>query len=191
MEIRVGKSIVNIDETEVPYMGKPMDTSSEDASEQQGKAIKFKIQTTDGLLIQYVLLSWTSANREIRLLESFAGETKYEPLSKGTGRLAINKVGQNELFLLRALKYNPRTNKANLATVNVSKLNQWAEQPIALLLESCGADSVGTKQEIIGDQGPNKNVLSVLIPAGNVLAPIIAFTITRVLAVMHDYGLDD
>ncbi len=50
---------------------------------------------------------------------------------------------------------------------------------------------MGTKQEIVGDQGPNKNILSVLIPAGNVLAPIIAFTITRVLAVMHDYGLDD
>jgi hypothetical protein len=191
MEIRVGKSIVSIDETEVPYVGKPMDTASGEALEQQGQATKFKIQTTDGLLIQYVLLSWTSANREIRLLESFSGETKYEPLSKGTGRLAINKVGQNELFLLRALKYNTKTNKANLATANLNHLNEWAEQPIQALLESCGAYSVGTKEELLGDQGPNKKILSVLIPPGNTLAPIIAFTITRVLAIMHDYGLDD
>jgi hypothetical protein len=55
---------------------------------------------------------------------------------------------------------------------------------------SHGAIQVGSKGQLTGEENKTKSILSALVPKGNVEAVAIAFTVTRVLAIMYDYGLD-
>jgi hypothetical protein len=88
------------------------------------------------------------------------------------------------------MKYNTTSKKANLANVAIEDLNVWVQTDLAELLKSNGALRVGTKEELTGVDNKTKGILSALVPSGNVEAVAIAFTVTRILAIMYDYGLD-
>lgn len=191
MQITVGKCTIDIEDSPSVYFGKPMDDSQGVEGEQPGQATIFRVTTSDELDLQYAIVSWPNANREVCFFDWFDGDTKYENLSKGTGRLAISTAGENEVFQLRAMKYNKASKKANLAGVSLEKLSEWAQTDIIALLKEYGAIEVGTKEQLIGEDNKTKNILSVLIPKGNNIAVAVAFTVTRVLAIMHDYGLEE
>lgn len=190
MLIELGKCTIEIADQATPYIGKPMDDSAGHEGDQVGEVTLFRIITSDELDIQYGIVSWPSANREVAFIEWHDGDTKYDSLKKGTGRLAINSSGPNEVFQLRAMKYNSTSKKANLANVSLEDLNKWAQTDLERLLSQYGAIQLGTKEQITGEDNRNKNILSVSVPRGNCAAVAVAFAVTRVLAIMYDYGLD-
>jgi len=190
MRIELGKCTIEIEEQSVPFSGRPMDDSAGIDGEQTGSVRLFRITTSDELDIQYGIITWPQASREVTFMDWHAGDTKYDSLKKGTGRLAINPSGNQEVFQLRAMKHNPASKRANLANVSLENLDTWAQTNLERLLLNHGAIQVGTKEQLTGEENKNKNVLSVLVSAGNVDAVAIAFAVTRVLAIMYDYGLD-
>jgi hypothetical protein len=190
MLIDLGKCTIEIDEQTIPFVGKPMDNSAGNEGDQEGSVTMFRVRTSDELDIQYGIVSWQEANREVTLVEWHSGDTKYDSLKKGTGRLALSSAGVNEVFQLRAMKYNTTSKKANLANVTIEDLNVWAQTDLVELLKNHGALRVGTKEELTGEDNKTKSILSALVPSGNVEAVAIAFTVTRIMAIMYDYGLD-
>jgi hypothetical protein len=190
MLIALGKCTIVIEDRPVAFVGRPMDNSSGNEGDQEGLVTMFRVSTTDELDIQYGIVSWPGANREVALIEWHSGDTKYDSLKKGTGRLALNPVGDNEVFQLRAMKYNTDSKRANLANVNLEDLGAWAQTDLAELLINHGAIQVGSKEQLTGEENKTKGILSALVPKGNVEAVAIAFTVTRILAIMYDYGLD-
>lgn len=191
MKINVGKCTIELSEEKTNYISTPMDNTSEASGEQRGLANIFRVTTTDELDIQYGLVSWPNAAREVCFFDWHGGDTKYGSLQKGTGRLAISSAGENEIFQIRAMKYNKVSQKANLASVSLEDLDDWAREDFAELLKKHGAIEVGTKEELIGEENKNKNVLAALIPKGNLEAVAVAFAVTRVLAIMYDYGVEE
>jgi hypothetical protein len=190
MLITLGKCTIEIDDHPVPFVGRPMDNSSGNEGDQEGLVTMFRVSTSDELDIQYGIVSWPEANREVTLIEWHGGDTKYDSLKKGTGRLALSPAGTNEVFQLRAMKYNTTSKKANLANATLEDLGAWAQTDLAELLINHGAIQVGPKGHLTGEENKTKSIISALVPKGNVEAVAIAFTVTRVLAIMYDYGLD-
>jgi hypothetical protein len=190
MLITLSKCTIEIEDQPVPFVGRPMDTSSVSEGDQEGLVTMFRVNTSDELDIQYGIVSWPEANREVTLIEWHSGDTKYDSLKKGTGRLALSPVGANEVFQLRAMKYNDDSKKANLANVTLEDLGIWVQADLSELLMRHGAIQVGSKGQLTGEENKTKSILSALVPKGNVEAVAIAFTVTRVLAIMYDYGLD-
>ena len=190
MLITLGKCTIEIEDQPVPFVGRPMDDSSGNEGDQEGLVTMFRVHTSDELDIQYGIVSWPEANREVTLIEWHSGDTKYDSLKKGTGRLALSSAGTNEVFQLRAMKYNTTSKKANLANATLEDLGTWAQTDLAELLTNHGAIQVGSKEQLTGEENKTKGTLSALVPKGNVEAVAIAFTVTRILAIMYDYGLD-
>jgi hypothetical protein len=92
---------------------------------------------------------------------------------------------------LRAMKYNHESKKTNLAGITLEKLDEYTQQNFTERLLKNGAIGVGTREELHGEVNRNKKNLAFLSKPMDFETVAIAFTATRVLAVMHDYGLDN
>ena len=189
--IQLGKAKIDLFPELVGFLGKPMDDSQGDSSEQQAQLKKFRVTTTDDLDILFGIVLWPQAKPEVRFLEWVDGESKYKCL-QGTGRMSIDSpVPETWMGQLRAMKYNHKSKKTNLANITLSKLDEFSQQDFAERLLSSGATAVGTREVLHGETNKNKNNLAFLAKPMDFETVAIAFTATRVLAVMHDYGLDN
>lgn len=189
--IQLGKAKIDLFPELVGFLGKPMDDSQGDNSEQQGQLKKFRVTTTDDLDILFGIVVWPQAKPEVRFLEWVDGESKYKCL-QGTGRMSIDSPLANTwMGQLRAMKYNHESKKTNLANVSLDKLDEFTQQNFSERLLSSGATAVGTRQALHDETNQNKNKLAFLAKPMDFETVAIAFTATRVLAVMYDYGLDN
>jgi hypothetical protein len=189
--IQLGKAKIELFPELVGFLGKPMDDSQGDGSEQQSQLKKFRVTTTDDLNILFGIIVWPQAKPEVRFLEWVDGESKYKCL-QGTGRMSIDlPFADSWMGQLRAMKYNHNSKKTNLAGITLGKLDEFSQQNFSERLLSSGAAAVGTREVLHGETNQNKNNLAFLAKPMDFETVAIAFTATRVLAVMHDYGLDD
>ena len=189
--IELGKAKIELSPELVRFSGVPMDTSDEGDSEQVGQLMKFRVTTTDDLNILFGIIVWPKAKPEVRFLEWIDGEAKYKCL-QGTGRMSIDTpLPDTWMGQLRAMRYNHESKKTNLAGIPLQKLDEYTQQNFAERLIQSGALGVGTREELYGEVNKNKKNLAFLAKPMNFETVAIAFTATRVLAVMHDFGLDN
>jgi len=184
----IGKAKIEFIETPAPFAGKPMNRHEGAPEEQIGSVTKFRVTTTDQLDYVFGIIEWPNASPEVNFIDAVDGLTKYERLQKA-GRMGIQtKFGDFWLVELTAMKINPERGWANLAGVTIQKLDEFLGAGTKDLLISLGAFGVGTREALVRDQSKNRNVLSLTCAEGNVELIATAFVITRVLAVMMDYG---
>lgn len=192
MKVVVGKAVIEFLEKDLPYFEKPMaPLDAEDDSEQTGSVSKFRITTTDDLDMVLGLVTWPAAKPEVRSIEFIDGLKKYERLSKA-GRLGILPFDEAGFWIaeLRAMKI--ATNAwATLNSVTLDELSIMAQSDAASLLLENGALELGTRAELFGDTSRRKNYLAMKCRAGDTKAVAVAFALTRVLPVMHDFGLSE
>jgi hypothetical protein len=191
MKIEVGKAEIEFLESGGIFTEKPMSPhkgfNKED--EQTGRVSKFRVTTSDGLNMVFGLVYWPHANLEVRHLETI-NKSKYERL-EGAGRLGVAKSGDS-LWLaeLRAMKYAAKE-RSTLNSVSLEELSSMVEEDAESLLIKHGALKLGTKGEIAADTSTRKNYLSFTCETGNETAIAVAYTVTRVLPIMHDFGLSE
>jgi hypothetical protein len=192
LKVVVGKAVIEFLEKDLPYFEKPMaPLDAEDDSEQTGSVSKFRITTTDDLDMVLGLVTWPAAKPEVRSIEFIDGLKKYERLSKA-GRLGILPFDEAGFWIaeLRAMKI--ATNAwATLNSVTLDELSIMAQSDAASLLLENGALELGTRAELFGDTSRRKNYLAMKCRAGDTKAVAVAFALTRVLPVMHDFGLSE
>jgi len=192
LKVVVGKAAIELLERDLPYFEKPMaPLDAEDDSEQTGSVSKFRITTTDDLDMVLGLVTWPAAKPEVRSIEFIDGLKKYERLSKA-GRLGILPFNEAGFWIaeLRAMKI--ATNAwPTLNSVTFEELSIMAQSDAASLLLENGALELGTRAELFGDTSRRKNYLAMKCKAGDTKVVAVAFALTRVLPVMHDFGLSE
>ncbi len=192
MKVAVGKAAIEFLESNVDYFETPMaPLDPDDNSEQKGSVSKFRITTTDDLDMVLGLVTWPAAKPEVRSIEFIDGLKKYERLSKA-GRMGILPLDEAGYWVaeLRAMKIatNPW---ATLNAVNLEELSVMAQSDAASLLIENGALELGSRAELFGDNSRRKNYLAMKCKPGDTRAVAVAFALTRVLPVMHDFGLSE
>jgi hypothetical protein len=193
MAIKVGKASLDKLRSSVAYFGVPMNVQAgtDEKAEQAGLAEQFRITTTDDLDIVISVIQWPSASPEVKLTDWIDGLSKYERL-KSAGRLGVlTEFGSDWLAELRVLKYADRDSRPTLVKSTWEELAEMLEGDPKALLLSNGAIEVGTREELGPDLGPRRSQLAMRCPDGDCTAMAVAFTLTRVLPIMYDFGLPE
>ena len=166
----------------------PYDISNN--SKQTGLVSKFRITTSDELDMVFGLVTWPAAKPEVRHIQFLEGLEKYQRLIRA-GNLGVLPLSDDHwLVQLRAMRFNSK-DRSTLSNVTLNDLDNLLEGDSKGALMQHGALEVGTREEIFGDTSRNRNVLSMKFQAHDVKPVAVAYALTRVLAVMHDFGLDE
>lgn len=191
MTIAVGKAQIEFLESGVAFTEKPMSPHKGfDGLEQIGTVTKFRVTSTDDLDMVFGLVDWPNANLEVRHLETLDGLEKYKRL-ENAGRLGVGVLHDSFWYSeLRAMKYAAKE-WATLNQVSLAELGEMLEGDAEQLLIDSGVLKIGSKAELAGDTSNRKNHLSFTSEIGNVQAVAVAFTLSRVLPIMYDFGITE
>jgi DUF1009 family protein len=173
------------------YDAKPMTPFEGAPVEQSGTMTTFLVTTSDESKITFGIVEWPDARHEVIGDEFLGGLNKYAQL-KNKGRMSLlREYGDVWLGELRALRHNHEKGYPTLANTTVDKLDYLVKGNFIQLMNSFGA-KVGTREELVNDSNPKtKNNLAFSVEPKNYEAIAVAFTVTRVLAVLYDNGLED
>ncbi len=187
--MQINRATIEIIGGSVSIQDSPMNPNDAAPEEQAGKVSKFRITTTDDLEMIFGLITWPQARPEVRAIEMVDGLSKYERLIKA-GRLSLIPVdGGVWLAEMNVMKFNDR-NYQTLNRPTESELDYLAGANAYDLLTSCGAKKIGTREMLVGDTSRTRNALAVLFEANDTEAVAAMFTLTRIMAVMFELGLE-
>jgi hypothetical protein len=155
-----------------------------------GTISKFRVTTTDDLNMIFGIVRWPTEESDVRWIETIDGLKQYERLEHA-GRLSIAAHGPDQVLVqLRAMRYvTPAV--ANLRQVSLEDLSEMLGSSSEKLLRDNGALEIDTKEALVGDRSTHKNSLAMTCEKGNNQIIAVVFTLTRVLPIMHDFGLDE
>lgn len=186
--ISVSKCKIEFIPEEKTYRGKPMSMRGE-VNEIVGQLTTFRVTSTDLLDLMTGLIRWPNGDNEIKPIELFHGLEKHQQLErKGQIDIQIARDG-NWLVPLRTLRFNPDLRYFTLVNAPVADIDNFLGESFENLLFSAGAKKFGTRQVIDGETNKSANQLAMVIEPGNIEALAIAYTVTRPLAVIMDYGI--
>lgn len=180
----IGKAKFELLEREIAFEGKPIRATEELV----GKLTSYKVTTSDLSVIIFGIVTWPDGASEIIPIDFVEGEQKYSKLAT-SGRMSIINVGNDWVGELKAMKFNPSTKLANLATATVDELEDFAEAKLLPTLTKFGRVSIGTREELHGETNKNRARLAFRCEAGNKDLAAAVYVITRVLAVLKDHGM--
>ena len=180
----IGKAIFSRIEFDIPYEGKP----TGQADRAVGKITTYKAETTDLSSIIFGVVTWSDGSSEVVPVDVLpGGQLKYERLANA-GRLMLLNIENSWLCELNAMKFNQERQRTNLATASLPELELFAEQAISDALSQFGTFKVGSRQELHGETNKNRGRLAILCEAGNKDLVAAVYVITRVLAILKDFG---
>jgi len=187
-EFSLNKAVIEMLDQGVDYVGVPMDSQA-DGEEADGKATLFRVTTSDTLDATFALVAWDAFTPEIRIHNFDNGLQKHERL-KSAGRMSIMicKDG-NWMVELTALKYSTDGGRPTLKVPTMEELDELVSQDFTELMLALGALKVGTRGEIDAETSRRKNYLSMTVKPNELDSILAAFTATRVLALVKDFGL--
>ena len=158
--------------------------------EQTGKLTTFRVTSSDELNLIVGLIEWERDEPEVSPIDLICGLQKHNELVR-RGRMSI-RLSQdgNWLVVLSVMKYSPAKQYFTLHAGKLEEFDDYLGHSFKDLLMASGALRFGTRGEIDGDTSKTANQLAVVIEPGDIETLAIAYTVTRPLAVINDYGLD-
>ena len=188
--MKINRCVIEIIDGVVPIVDKPMSPEVGHLGEQVGSVQKFRVTTTDDLDHVFGLVTWPNARPEVRSVEFVDGLSKYKRL-EGAGRWSFIPAGNGQwLGELNIMKYNGKE-RPTLCRPSTAELNTLAGGDAEQLILQSGALQVGTREALIGDVSRQRNSPAILVKAGDLKPIAAAFSLTRVMAIMYELGLED
>lgn len=154
-----------------------------------GKLTEFFVQGDGvGVLIGYA--KFINGNRDIRTLKIYKGVETFDRLTHGL-RLTLQPVPESPRMLYAELRQafpkDPSTTHQTLhSTMSEADLDEGAGLPVFSELRKAGAE-VGTKQALLSETGRRAQYLCIRFSKDNMWAPIVAYTVTRILPIKLGY----
>lgn len=170
------------------YTGKP--TSERDqALEQTGQLRTFRVTSSDELNLLAGLVEWPDAAPEIKPIDLLGGLQKHSSLNNRGSMTLVHARDGSWLAPLRVMKYSPDKKYFTLHGATTDEIDEFLGQSFTDLLLEIGALKVGTRQEIDGETNKTAKQLAMLVTPGDLRTLAVAYTVTRPLAVINDFGL--
>jgi hypothetical protein len=182
---KIGKATLEVLQNGVAYEGQPMGSMENSV----GRMTTYKATTSDFSTVIFGVVTWPSALTEVVPVDVLEGsQEKYERL-KRAGRMSVDNHGQKWVAEMKVMKFNNEQGKANLAGATHSELTTFAESEIKGVLSAFGDAEIGTKEELIGETNRNRTKLALRCDSGNTDLIAAAYVVTRVLAILKDFGM--
>jgi len=154
-----------------------------------GKLMQFFVKG-DGVGILLGYAKFINGERDIRTLHVYKEFSTFDRLKHGL-RLTLQPVPDDHRKLYAELrqafpKDNFNKHETLHPTISEMDLDHGAGLSVFEELKKVGAD-VGTKQELLGETGKRFSYLCVRFSKENLWAPIVAYTVTRILPIKLGY----
>lgn len=188
MTLKIDKATIEFVDAPIPYLEKPSQVIGEAPKEQLGSIQKFRVTTLDTLNIIFGIVTWPAANPEVRFVEFVDGLEKYKRLQSAGKLMFIPQPDGKWLAELNVMKIGDGKDYATLHSATLAELSQLAKSDITAALVNNGAIAVDTRAALVGETNRQANRISMLVKPDSKEAVAVAFTITRVLAIMNDFG---
>lgn len=160
------------------------------ATDQTGQLQTFRITSSDELNLIVGLIEWEQNEPEVVPIDLISGLQKHQELSR-RGRMAIKNTHDDKwLVVLSVLKFNPAKQYFTLHGGVLEDIDAYLGHSLKDFLMDSGALRFGTRGEIYDDTSRTSGQLAVVIEPGDIETLAIAYTVTRPLAIINDYGLD-
>lgn len=185
-KFQIGKAAFELTSATSSYLGTPAGQSTEAT----GEITTYRATTTDQLNLLFGIVVWQGFAPEVIPVEFLDGEGKYERLANA-GRISVIEVGFSWIVELNAMKFNPDNNRVNLASSSQEALSYFAGSSIETVFSEFGTYEIGSRESLHGETNRNRSRLAIKMDAGNTNLLAAVYLVTRVLAIMHDYGMDD
>lgn len=172
-----------------PYLGTPIANRGSSVN-QMGELTTFRVTSSDELNMIVGLVSWKDSDPEVVPIDILSGLDKHNEL-KQRGRMSIgNSKDGNWLVTLSVLKYSAGKDRFTLHGGHLTEINEFLGQDFKALLLEVGALRVGARSEIDGETSKSASHLAAVIKPGDIRTLAVAYTVTRPLAVINDFGLN-
>lgn len=172
------------------YRGRPASARAEGV-DQTGNLTTFRVTSSDELNLMVGLIEWENGEPEVVPIDLITGLMKHRELAN-RGRMSIRHSHDGKwLVILSVMKYSPAKQYFTLHGGVLEDLDALLGHSFEDFLLDSGALRFGTRGDIDEDKSRTANQLAVVIEPGDIETLAIAYTVTRPLAVINDYGLDD
>ena len=171
------------------YIGKPA-SERDQANEQTGQLRTFRVTSSDELNLIVGLVEWPNSSPEVRPIELLGGLQKHGSLDRRGSITVVPARDGNWLVPLRVLKYNEEKKYFTLHGASFEEIDGFLGQSFAQLLLELGALKVGTRREIDSETNKTANQIAMVINPSDIRSLAMAYTVTRPLAVINDFGLE-
>ena len=171
------------------YRGKPVSDRGGGA-EQIAKLTTFRVTSSDELNLMVGLVEWPSDPPEVKPIDLIGGLTKHASLARrGSMSLSDSRDG-NWLAVLKEMKYSPDKGYFTLHGAASEEIDHYLGYDFKELALEIGALRFGTRAEIEDETSRTANQLAMVVPKGDLRSLAFAYTVTRALAVINDFGLE-
>ena len=180
-----GHVTVEMHDDLIEFEGKP----DRDSSETVGSAQAALLTTPDGLDALMGVVRWPAGQVDVRVIHFESGAAPYQRLSTA-GTMNLKVVDGMWIARVRAMKVNGRE-WATLNRVTWGDLNWLAGEDFQSAARSHGVLSFGTYGELTPSAGrAQANDLALKCESGNAEAIAYLYAVTRVEAVMQQFGIN-
>ena len=171
------------------YSGKPVSARG-GGTEQIAKLTTFRVTSSDELNLIVGLVDWPSDPPEVKPIDLIGGLTKHASLARrGSMSLSDSRDG-NWLAVLKVMKYSPDKGYFTLHGATSDEIDHYLGYNFKELALEMGALRFGTRAEIEDETSRTANQLAMVVPKGDLRSLAFAYTVTRALAVINDFGLE-
>lgn len=147
----------------------------------RGRARIFQI-SGDGFMLEVGFVTWSTGDEDVQQLSRTEGGEPLDGLTRRL-RISIKDRGDDKWMELEQARLDAsgwvRSYKATL-----QELDEGAGVSTAEVIEGLGGE-VGTREELLGDTGQRRSWMCAVFPARSVLAPVAAFTLSRIAPVQN------
>ena len=137
----------------------------------------------DGIALETAYIEFSDHSRDVRTIETGDTPNPYLRLGHG-GRLGVYEYGNQLYCELRAMKLKDGA-WSNLQRTTSTEIESWLGSSLSGFLESVGATSIQTREELFGDSGRRRHEIAAGFSKENPLAPIALYALTRPLPLLR------
>lgn len=171
------------------YRGKPISEKAS-PSEQTAKLSTFRVTSSDELNLIVGLFEWPSNAPEVRPVDLLKGITKHNELKRRGSISLVPARDGNWLAPLKVMKFSPDRGYFTLHGASENEMDGLLGHSFKDFLLDVGALEFGTRATIDGETGNTRNQLAVKVIPGDLKTLALAYTLTRPVAVIKDFGMD-
>ena len=179
---------VHVGELALTALGRtvPVEGETPEGLASVGRGRLYEIDDGAGLRLTVRDTSWQNGERDVVAVERHRSPQRFDTLVERL-RLPVTQRGEDLYAELRQVRLKPN-GRGNLFAASETELSDGAGVPVARELLRHGALLVGTREELLGDDGRTRHRWGVRFPPQAEMVPVVAYVCTRVGPVKRGLG---
>jgi hypothetical protein len=155
-----------------------------------GVATLFDVSDDQGTHLQVANVSWDTGERDIRAIGKVRGPMPLRRLERGSLRMSVSPLEGGKAWVeLSQARIKPHTlNRwSTLKKASKEQLDEGSGIDTLEALYTAGAERIGEKKTLLGESGRRSTYHCAIFDGSNVVFPVVAFVLTRVLPLLNEY----